>query len=178
MMMSMDSALAVNITKITGGRLRGSASEINHADPNRQGDSGRFKRGQSGNPHGRPRGSRNHSYLNLHQIILDDAEAIIGKIVQAALDGDMAAGKMLLDRILPKRNCRPLLGLTLPAIASVADACSAMAAITNAALEGVISTSEAADLSQVVENFRRIRETTELEMDVRLLKERLQSRGL
>jgi hypothetical protein len=178
MMMSKDSALAVNITRITGGRLRGSACEINHADTNRQGDSGRFKRGQSGNPHGRPRGSRNHSYLNLHQIILDDAEAIIGKIVVAALNGDMAAGKMLIDRILPKRTCRPLLGLNLPAISTAADACCALAAITHAAVDGVISTSEAADLSQVVENFRKIRETTDLEIEVRSLKERLQSQGL
>lgn len=53
-----------------------------------------------------------------------------------------------------------------------------MAAITNAAVEGVISTTEAADLSLVMENFRRIRESTDLEIELRSLKDRLERQGL
>ena len=176
--MSRVSVLPVKISEKTGREPQRGSRESTSVGNVRLKTSARFQRGRSGNPKGRPSGSRNHNHLHLQELILNDAEAIIGRIVKAALGGDMTAARLLIDRLLPKRTCRPLLGLTLPAISTAADACCAMAAITNAAVEGVISTTEAADLSLVMENFRRIRESTDLEIELRSLKDRLERQGL
>jgi hypothetical protein len=131
----------------------------------------RWKSGQSGNPLGRPVGSRNRTHLRLEKILLDDAERVLQRVIRAALAGDVPAAKLILDRALPKRVCRPLENVTLPEIGTIPDACAAMGIITSAAIQGVITTAEALDLSHVVENFRKIIETTEFEQRLALLEQ-------
>ena len=48
----------------------------------------KFKKGQSGNPNGRPRGSRNKSSLIKAQLTLDDAADVAAKILVAMLSGN------------------------------------------------------------------------------------------
>jgi len=91
-----------------------------------------------------------------------NAEHVVRAVVQAALAGDMNAAKIVLDRVLPKRVCRPIDGLMVPPISNASDACAAMSSITNAALQGVVSTAEAAELAHVVETYRRTVETAEV----------------
>nr|AQQ74494.1 hypothetical protein [uncultured bacterium] len=74
----------------------------------------------------------------------------------------MAAAKLIVERVLPKRLCRPLDGLVLPPINTVADACDALQAITNAVLAGVLSAEEGTHLSSVIETHRRMIETAEV----------------
>jgi hypothetical protein len=50
-----------------------------------------FKKGVSGNPAGRPPGSRNKSTLALEQILEDEAEQITRKAIELAKDGNIAA---------------------------------------------------------------------------------------
>ena len=83
-------------------------------------------------------------------------------VIQAAKEKDMAAAKLIIDRVLPKRLCRPLDGLVLPTIKSVADACQAMEAITNAVLAGVLSADEGAHLSTIIETYRRTIEVADV----------------
>ena len=59
----------------------------------------RFKPGQSGNPHGRPPGTGLSA--RLRESIRDDLPEVLEAIVRAAKDGDMAAARILLDRIIP-----------------------------------------------------------------------------
>ena len=105
--MSGVSALAVKIREKTGRKAqlgsRESASEANV----RLKASGQFERGQSGNPNGRPAGSRNRSFIWLEQILHQDAQRVVQRIIEAALSGDMYAAKLILDRVLPKTACRP-----------------------------------------------------------------------
>ena len=123
---------------------------------------GRWRKGQSGNPAGRAPGRQNRSHAHLRQLLEGEAETVVRAVVAEARAGNMLAAKLVLDRVLPGRVCRPLDGLSLPVIRTVADTCAAITAITNATLAGAITTSEAADLSSVIEVHRRVIETTEL----------------
>ena len=64
----------------------------------KRGLKGRWKPGESANPAGRPRGSKNPS-TKLREMI--DAEAIVKKLETAALSGDVQAARTLLERALP-----------------------------------------------------------------------------
>src|SRR3954463_8690723 len=92
---------------------------------------GRFPPGQSGNPLGRPAGSRNKATLLLADLIDGEGEDIVRALVTAAKSGAGAAGRALLDRLVPPRKARPVV-FALPALHPAADAAKAMAALTAA----------------------------------------------
>ena len=48
----------------------------------------RFKPGQSGNPNGRPQGSRNRATLAIDALLEGEAVAITRKAIELALGGD------------------------------------------------------------------------------------------
>ena len=135
---------------------------------------GRWRKGQSGNVSGRPPGSQNRSQAILREMLVANAEMVVLAVIESAKAGDMSAAKLIVERVLPKRLCRPLDGVVLPQINSVADACQAMEAIINAVLAGVLSTEEGAHLSAVVETYRRTIEVAEVVARVERL-ERLQT---
>jgi len=172
------SALAVKIREKTGSEThlgsRDSASEANV----RLKASGQFERGRSGNPNGRPRGSGNRAHVQLRAILLGDAERIVQRVSELALEGDMTAAKMILDRILPRRICVPIADFELPAMKTADDVCNAIGAIASAALDGRISPPDAAALAQIVETFRRSIETVDHERRIAELEGRRKTRNV
>jgi hypothetical protein len=70
-------------------------------------DRGRFRPGVSGNPRGRPPGSRNHATLAAAALLEGEAEAITRKAVELALAGDPVALRLCMERILPPLRERP-----------------------------------------------------------------------
>lgn len=70
-----------------------------------------FTKGQSGNPRGRPKGSKNKSTL-LREAMQSKADRILSKevpevlkvVIRAAKAGDMSAAKMILDRAVPVKK--------------------------------------------------------------------------
>jgi len=60
-----------------------------------------FSKGQSGNPNGKPKGTQHKATQLAQQLFKGEAENIIRKIIELALDGDMAALKICIDRICP-----------------------------------------------------------------------------
>ncbi|MCU7807824.1 MAG: hypothetical protein KZQ73_08165, partial [Candidatus Thiodiazotropha sp. (ex Semelilucina semeliformis)] len=59
-----------------------------------------FKKGKSGNPKGRPKGVADRRTL-FRKHIESKAEDLIKKVVEMALDGDVRAMKLCLERITP-----------------------------------------------------------------------------
>ena len=74
-----------------------------------------FKPGQSGNPSGRPHGSRNKATLALEALLDGEGEAITRKAIENALNGDMAAIRLYMERLIPVRKDRTV-SFSLPEI--------------------------------------------------------------
>lgn len=137
---------------------------------------GRWPCGTSGNPRGRPPGRRNKSTLYLQQLLTGKADQVIRAVVGAAISGDMRAAKLVLERILPLHGGRPMDAGIAGAISNASDATTAIASIATAALDGRLSTSEAADLSAVVESYRRALHTADVVARLETLELRVQQR--
>ena len=63
-----------------------------------------FKPGQSGNPKGRPKGSKNRMKALAEGLIGNNAGKIVKKVIEMALAGDQACLKMCMDRIIPAQR--------------------------------------------------------------------------
>lgn len=112
-----------------------------------------FKKGQSGNPAGRPPGSR-HKHLVAAELLLDgEAEKLTRKAIELALDGDPACLRLCIDRILPPRKERPLVGLNIPPVKSLEDVSGAMAAVVEHVTDGTMTPSEGAAVTGLIQSF-------------------------
>lgn len=108
-----------------------------------------FTEGHSGNPAGRPKGSRNRSTLALEAIFEGESEALSRRAIAMALEGDGPAMKLCLDRLLAPRRDRSIT-FDLPAIDTAADLPKATEALLRAVSSGEITPSEAADIGKAV----------------------------
>ena len=121
-----------------------------------------FEKGQSGNPAGRPRGSRNTA-TRIAQLLLDgEAEALSRKAIELALAGDALALKLCLDRIVAPQRRRAV-ELDLPPLRNSADLAGAMAAVGAAVAEGAITPAEAVELAQVIDTALRAYKICDIE---------------
>jgi hypothetical protein len=90
-----------------------------------------FAKGQSGNPAGRPQGSRHAVSLAIDALLEGDAEKLTRKAIEMALSGDGTAMRLCFDRLSPPRRDRPI-QFALPKLETAADAKAAAAAIVQA----------------------------------------------
>jgi hypothetical protein len=120
-----------------------------------------FERGKSGNPAGRPKGARNEATLAIEELLDGEAEALTRKAIDKALEGDMAALRICLDRLLPPRRDR-LVNFELPKIESAGDALKAASAILAACAAGQLSLREAVEFQNLVSSYVRMLESDEL----------------
>jgi hypothetical protein len=116
---------------------------------------------QPGNS-GRPKGSRNKATLALETLLDGEAEAITRKAVEMALEGDVTAMRLCMDRILPPRKERPIM-FTMPKMETAADAVKASAALVDAVAAGDITPGEAGELSKLVDGFIKAVELHEIQ---------------
>ena len=106
-----------------------------------------FPKGHSGNPNGRPKGTRNKSTM-LAQLLLErDLEEICNRVIEEAKTGNMQAVKMILDRILPPKKDSPI-AIDIPEIKTASDILQAINCISTAVGQGEISPSEGETLSK------------------------------
>src|SRR3954462_3592791 len=120
----------------------------------------RFKPGRSGNPRGRPQGSRHKTTLAIDALLDGDAEKLTRKAVEMALAGDTVALRLCLDRLAPPRRDRPV-PFALPKLDTAEDAKAASAAILQAVAGGELTPSEAGELSKLLESFTRVIEVAD-----------------
>jgi len=120
-----------------------------------------FEPGQSGNPEGRLKGSRNKTTLAVEALLDGDAEALTKKAVELAKDGDIIALRLCLDRVFPVRRDKPVT-FALRTIDSPEEAANAMADVLAAVAAGELMPMEASEISKLVDVYVRSVETNEL----------------
>jgi hypothetical protein len=123
---------------------------------------GRFRKGRSGNPAGRPLGARNATTMAAEILLQGEAERLTRKCIELALVGDTVALKLCLERIYPVRKDRAV-RFPLPPITSARDAADIAAAVAQAVAAGHITPSEAAEIAKVVDVYVRAYQTAELD---------------
>lgn len=127
-------------------------------------DAGKFA---PGNP-GRPKGARHKITRAVEELLHGQAEAISQKAVQMALEGDSTALRLCLERIAPTRKDAPV-NFDLPPVRTAEEASKAAEAVLKAVSGGDVTPLEGATLMGLVEQFRRVLETTELESRISAL---------
>jgi hypothetical protein len=132
---------------------------------------GRFQKGQSGNPAGKPKGTRHKTTIAMQALLDGQGEALAQKAIYLALDGDLVALRLCLERLLPARKDSHV-SFSLPEMKSARDTSSALAAILEAVSIGDLSPIEAQSIAALIETYRKTLETTELETRIKQLEER------
>jgi hypothetical protein len=127
-----------------------------------------FPKGKSGNPAGRPQGSRNKATIAALELLEGEAESLTRKAVVLALKGDTTALKLCIDRLIPPRRERPL-AVKLPRILNAEDLPKLTAALLMAVSQGDITPGEATALSSLVTAHARSLEIMELDKRVAAL---------
>jgi len=130
-----------------------------------------WKPGQSGNPAGKPRGTRNKATEMVLQLMAGGAEEITLAVIEAARGGDLSAARLVIDRLAPPMRERPV-SLELPDTATAEGVSKAQQAILQAVAGGDLTPGEGNTLSGIVEAHRRALETEELAARIEALEER------
>ena len=129
-----------------------------------------FKKGQSGNPEGKPKGARNRTTLAIEALLEGEAEELTRKAVSMALAGDCTALRLCLERIYPVRRERPIM-MELPDIEDAAGVTEAMRAVIDATATGTLLPSEGQVLTSMLDSHRRAIELESLEQRISVLEQ-------
>lgn len=132
---------------------------------------GRFQRGHSGNPAGKPKGTRHKATRAVEAILDGEAGALTRKAVELAKGGDTTALRLCLERLAPPRKDRPI-SIALPLLKSPEDGSAAIAALLQAVAAGELTPGEAETVARLVETHRRAVELVDLEARLTRLEHR------
>src|SRR5438045_1212094 len=136
-----------------------SNSQTPELEPQRDGG-GRYIKGVSGNPKGKPAGILNAATRAAAMLLDASTPVLVSKAIELALNGKTAALKLCLDRIIAPQRDQPIICEPPPEGEGPGPA-GAIALIAAAAAEGTINPSQAATLCQAFADHARAAETQE-----------------
>lgn len=126
-----------------------------------------WKKGQSGNPAGRPKGSGD--VAKVRAAIPAQVPALLAKLMTQALEGDTSAARLLLERaIAPLKAIEQAQALTLPD-GTLTDQGRA---VLRSVADGVLAPSQGAALLGAIGTLARVTEMDELESRIAALEVR------
>ncbi len=120
-----------------------------------------FEKGNVPHSWGRPKGSKNKIMVALEQIGVDNAQAVYAKLVGLALNGDVNACKMILDRVYPlRKGLRFRIEFDGP-LDTIQDINDLSKHVLNLVISGEVSAEEAEEYGKVLEQRMKIITDTE-----------------
>lgn len=130
-----------------------------------------FEKGKSGNPNGKPKGCKNHATRLALELAEGQLENIIQNLINLALDGDLTAMKLLLDKVLPNSRERSLPQLNLSITENAKDLPRISAEIINAVTSGTITPTEGEKLNALLASHAHIIATADFEERLKKLEQ-------
>ena len=128
-----------------------------------------FEPGVSGNPSGRPIGSKNKLSQMAQKLLEADAEEIVTAIIEKAKAGDSTAQRLCFERIAPPMRSS-VIQIHLPKLESTQDILKGYDALFDALDRGDLTLEELIRISDVLENKRKAIETVILAEDMERIK--------
>jgi hypothetical protein len=147
-----------------------------HPPESARDDQGRWQKGRSGNPQGRPKGTRHHATVLAEQMIDQEAEGVVRRLLDMALAGDATALRLVVERLFPPRRERPVV-IDLPPVMRASEAVRAMAEVVAAVAAGDLTPAEGGEISKLLAVHLRALEANELAERIAALEERIAHRG-
>lgn len=117
---------------------------------------------------GRTPGSRHKVTRAIEALLEGQHEALTQKAVEKALEGDMTAMRLCLDRLAPSRKDAPV-SFALPAIRTAADTVVASSALLDAVAAGDVTPDEAGRVMALLSAHKALVETGDLESRIEAL---------
>lgn len=111
---------------------------------------------------GKPRGARNRVTRAIEALLEGQHEALTQTAVDKALEGDMTALRLCLDRLCPPRKDGPV-SIELPPVKSAADAVEASSALLAAVAAGDVTPDEAGRVMALLVSHKAIIEAGDFE---------------
>jgi len=132
---------------------------------------GRFRKGKSGNPLGRPRGIRNKATIAEEALFEGEIEGICRKAIEEAKRGNIQAIQLVLDRILPPKKEASIF-IDLPTMKTSPDILEAIHRVAQAVSRGELSPTEGDCLTRIIERQAKVIEMNDFEERLKKLEER------
>lgn len=127
-----------------------------------------WRPGESGNPRGKPKGTKHKATQMAEALINGQAEEIIQTAVRQALAGDGPLLRAMLDRLAPAKKDSPI-RIALPPLTQASDCPRATGVILEAVATGDLTPAEGQAVAGLVEAHRKSLETQEIESRVQAL---------
>jgi hypothetical protein len=121
-----------------------------------------FGKGVSGNPAGKPPGTRNRTTLAVQELLSGEAERLTRKCVELALQGDSTALRLCMERLAPPPKDRPI-DFPIPPATTAREINMALAKVAEAVGTGALTPGEGNSLAALLEVHRRGIESADLE---------------
>jgi hypothetical protein len=133
----------------------------------------RWRKGVSGNPAGKPKGTRHKITMAVQELLDGEAEALTRKCIELAKAGDTTALRLCMERLAPTVKSRAV-SLALPAVETATDILKAQATTIQAMAAGEITPDEAATVAAVLEAKRKAIEIVEIEERIKALEQQME----
>ena len=125
-----------------------------------------FQKGQSGNPAGRPRGSRNRSKIIADKLTAPVLEKIVDGVAKKAMGGNLVAARLVLNMLAHvRRDERPT--CALPELKTPDDVLAAMQKVTRQVSFGALTAGEGAEFAKIFDLCLQALGHVELEQRIR-----------
>ena len=136
----------------------------------KQGGSGRFRKGQSGNPAGKKPGTRNKATVAVQTLLHGESDALTRKCVEMALEGDTVAMRLCLERIIPPCKDSPL-EIKLPPVTSAAKLSKATAKVVREVAAGNLTPSQGEAMTRLLSHHQKALELSDLDERIKALED-------
>ncbi len=147
---------------------------MNSNTDNKRQNNGRNEKGQfskGNNAGGRTKGARNKSTLTALELMNGQIEQITQTLINKALEGDLHAIKLILERLIPICKENPLETVSMPKITKSEDLPQATQSILDLLSSGEILPSQASALTNALATHAKGLELFELSERIRKLEE-------